>query len=156
MKNGSVQSLIGACTFTGLQQRDVHVIVFTKPLFSPIHMSTAKRRFQNFSLSKRYAFGDRFQWIRVDGRPNRRKKSPFLSKTNTCRLSVPFLYKTTLSPLAKNGHFWRKVSDVRTACGVVIIRDNEINTTLNPVSSGHLPSPDTWIISLDYSKNDLY
>ena len=105
MKNGSVQSLIGACTFTGLQQRDVDVIVFTKPLFSPIHMSTAKRRFQNFSLSKRYAFGDRFQWIRVDGRPNRRKKSPFLSKTNTCRLSVPFLYKTTLSPLAKNGHF---------------------------------------------------
>ena len=77
MKSGSVQSLIGAFTFTGIQQRDVHVIVFTKTLFSPIHLSTAKRRFQRFL---RHVFGDRFQWICVDGRPNWIKKTPFSNK----------------------------------------------------------------------------
>ena len=42
---------------------------------------TAKRYFQKSPLGraflKRWVFGDRFQRIRVDGRPNRRKISPF-------------------------------------------------------------------------------
>ena len=33
---------------------------------------------------KRGVFGDSLHRIRVDGRPNRRKKSPFSTKADTC------------------------------------------------------------------------
>ena len=65
------------------------IIVFENLRFRP---STSKRKAGVFKKSllwraflKRYVFGDRFHLIRVDGRPNWRKKNiGFQTKTDTC------------------------------------------------------------------------
>ena len=57
---------------------------FHEPPFPSIHTSTAKRRRQKSLLWRAFlktnVFGDRFYRIRVDGRPNWRKKNPFSNK----------------------------------------------------------------------------
>ena len=69
-----------------------------KPLFSFIHSCTAKRHFQKSPLwrafLKRCVFGDRFQRIRVDGRPT----SPF-SNRNGNMWKVPLLSTEIYLPI---------------------------------------------------------
>ena len=67
-----------------LEAYDVGHHRFRKPPFTP---STRKRIagvFKNLHSEERFlkrgVFGDRFHRIRVDGRPNRRKKCPFSNK----------------------------------------------------------------------------
>ena len=83
---------------------------FHKPPFPSIHTSTAKRRRQKSLLwrafLKTHVFGDRFYRIRVDGRPNWRKKILFQTKTYMwtgpklpCCFSRVFLKKIQTPPL---------------------------------------------------------
>ena len=81
---------MGACAFTGMQQRDV--IVFKKnSVFKSIHTGTAKWRFQKSPLwrafVKRCVFGDHFHRIRhvwtVD-QTGREKLFVFKPKSDTC------------------------------------------------------------------------
>lgn len=65
-----------------------HHCIRKHPLLS---LTARKRRSQRFlkislwrAFQKRCVFCDRFGGIRVDGRPNRREKSPFQTKTDTC------------------------------------------------------------------------
>ena len=95
--------LIWACVFTCIWARDA--IVF-KNLFSFIHSCTAKRHFQKSPLwrafLKRCVFGDRFHRIRVDGRPNRRKTSPF-SNRNEYVWKMPVLSREIYFPITLYG-----------------------------------------------------
>ena len=64
---------------------------------------------------KRCVFGDRFHWIRVDGRPNRKKKPPFPNKNgymwtgpqSSVSLPMPFLLFSLLCYFIPSLHvYW--------------------------------------------------
>ena len=79
---------MGACEFTGIQ-------IFKNLRLYPSRRVQQNGVFKNLHRSgaflKRYVFGDRFHRVRVDGRPNRRKK-------NRINLGV---WETAHSPLLK-------------------------------------------------------
>ena len=82
MQLKTVPSLMGVCAFTGIQLRDV--IVFNNLCFilpyeyrkTVRHLHTGERFWKDAFLVAR------FHRIRVDSRPNRRKKSPFSIKNS--------------------------------------------------------------------------
>ena len=78
------------------------VIVFENLHFCP---STRKREasvFKNHTVES--VFGDCFQWIRVYGRPNRRKKIPFFKQKWIC-VDAWRLYVATVNWVQLAYHF---------------------------------------------------